>query len=208
MCVHVKGWFWFIFFLHISVREWYSLTQLQQIPNTSAFWFASEYFYHNETFRIRIAIAPFISCVAVRASWATLVFITVFVCPTHWQQNAQETHLDATEPSGNSEQSNLLYSQIPCHLLPRGFSLSVWQEIEGGEQRLKAESGLAPRSFPVERHLKMTILRSSPSCSQILSMILIICKANISCLRSSPTLNGKIKVNQWHSELKRATDHN
>lgn len=36
-------------------------------------------------------------------------------------------------------------------------------------------------------HLKLTIRRSSPSCSQMRSMMRIIWRASISCLRSSPT---------------------
>lgn len=50
-------------------------------------------------------------------------------------------------------------------------------------------SCLLPLSFPVEMHLKLTIRRSRPSCSQMRSMMRIICRANMSCLRSSPTWN-------------------
>lgn len=46
---------------------------------------------------------------------------------------------------------------------------------------------LLPLSLPVEMHLKFTMRRSRPSCSQIRSMMRIICRASMSCLRSSPT---------------------
>ena len=63
--------------------------------------------------------------------------------------------------------------------------------IQGKKKKKRLHLTDLPRSLPVERHLKITILRSSPSLSQILSIIFIICKANISCRRSSPTLKSR-----------------
>lgn len=43
-----------------------------------------------------------------------------------------------------------------------------------------------PRPRPVEQHLNKTILMSRPSWIQILFMMRIICRVNMSCRRSSP----------------------
>lgn len=43
-----------------------------------------------------------------------------------------------------------------------------------------------PRPRPVEKQRKMTMRMSSPSCTQILFMIRIICSVSMSCRRSSP----------------------
>lgn len=47
------------------------------------------------------------------------------------------------------------------------------------------DAGL-PRPRPVEKQRKMTMRMSSPSCTQILFMIRIICSVSMSCRRSSP----------------------
>lgn len=43
-----------------------------------------------------------------------------------------------------------------------------------------------PRPRPVEKQRKMTMRMSSPSCTQILFMMRIICSVSMSCRRSSP----------------------
>lgn len=64
-------------------------------------------------------MASLFPCVAVRASRETLAFIIINIylfAPlftdnrTQSQDSREETHLNATQPSGNSEQFNLLYS--------------------------------------------------------------------------------------------------
>lgn len=51
--------------------------------------------------------------------------------------------------------------------------------------RGRPDAGL-PRPRPVEKQRKMTMRMSSPSCTQILFMIRIICSVSMSCRRSSP----------------------
>lgn len=68
---------------------------------------------------------------------------------------------------------------LPCRRQPE--SIATWGLMPPGTP----DAGL-PRPRPVEKQRKMTMRMSSPSCTQILFMIRIICSVSMSCRRSSP----------------------
>lgn len=68
----------------------------------------------------------------------------------------------------------------PCHFQPHSVT------TQGPTPPGGCPDTPIPRPRPVEKQRKMTMRMSSPSCTQILFMMRIICSVSMSCRRSSP----------------------